>query len=162
MVTTFYAFCLFSALQLWLAVVRGTSEDSCYYYPLPDLPISPDTRTIPWGEPTITYPNGTTCCSSLDQVRSELDAINSQLLQLLSTRSAYVREATRFKATEESVNDPSRNQEVIQGAIDAAPSVYLPQVVAKMVFEGIINSSVLFEECIVSLGLLSMPAWNLD
>ncbi|KAI6007759.1 chorismate mutase, partial [Pisolithus orientalis] len=121
----------------------------CYYYPLPDLPISQDNRTIPWGEPTITYPNGTTCCSTLDQVRDELDTIDSQLLQLLSERSAYVREAARFKATEESVNDPSRSQQVIQDAIDAAPSVHLPQIVAKMVFEGIINSSVPFEECIV-------------
>lgn len=148
MATTFYAFCLLSALQLWLVVVRATSADSCYYYPLPDLPISQDNRTIPWGEPTITYPNGTTCCSTLDQVRDELDAIDSQLLQLLSERSAYVREAARFKATEESVNDPSRSQQVIQDAIDAAPSVHLPQIVAKMVFEGIINSSVPFEECI--------------
>lgn len=148
MAATFYALCLFVALQLWLAAVRSTPVDSCYYYPLPDLPVSQDNRTIPWGEPSITYSNGTTCCSSLDQVRSELNAIDSQLLQLLSTRSAYVREATRFKATEESVNDPSRSQEVIQGAIDAAPSVYLPQIVAKVVFEGILNASVLFEECI--------------
>jgi len=65
-------------------------------------------------------------------------------------RAAYVREATRFKPTESSINVPSRNQEVIQGAIDGASAVHLPQIVAKMVFESIINSSVLFEQCIVS------------
>jgi hypothetical protein len=65
-------------------------------------------------------------------------------------RAAYVREATRFKATLAAVNDPSRNAEVIQGAVDAAPAVHLPQIVAQVVYEGIINSSVLFEECIVS------------
>ncbi|KAI6009874.1 P-loop containing nucleoside triphosphate hydrolase protein [Pisolithus marmoratus] len=86
MATTFYAVCLFVALQLWLATVRSSPVDSCYYYSLPDLPVSQDNRTIPWGEPSIAYSNGTTCCSSLDQVRSELDAIDSQLLQLLSTR----------------------------------------------------------------------------
>jgi chorismate mutase len=70
-------------------------------------------------------------------------------------RASYVREATRFKSTLADVNDPSRNQQVIQGAVDAAPSVHLPQVVAETVYEGIINSSVLFEECIVSATFIS-------
>lgn len=39
---------------------------------------------------------------------------------------------------------------MIQGAVDAAPSVHLPQIVAEIVYEGLVNSSVLFEECIVS------------
>ncbi|KAG1719756.1 chorismate mutase, partial [Suillus lakei] len=121
----------------------------CYYDPLPSIPPSTDNRTIPWGKPTIQYANGTTCCSSLDQVREQLNTIDAQLLQLLSTRASYVREATRYKATIADVNVPSRNQEVIQGAVDAAPSVHLPQIVAKKVYEGMINSSVLFEECIV-------------
>ncbi|KIM63910.1 hypothetical protein SCLCIDRAFT_1213708 [Scleroderma citrinum Foug A] len=145
----FSAHYLFATLHLWIAVARGSStSDSCYYIPLPDLPVSKDNRTVPWGEPTIKYSDGTTCCSSLDQIRNELDAIDSQLLQLLSIRAAYVGEATRFKPTESSVNVPSRNQEVNQGAIDGAPAVHLPQVVAKMVFESIVNSSILFEECI--------------
>ena len=64
-------------------------------------------------------------------------------------RAAYVREATRFKSREEDVDDPSRDQQVIQRAIDGAPAVHLPQIVAQMVYQSIINSSVLFEECIV-------------
>lgn len=64
-------------------------------------------------------------------------------------RAAYVREATRFKSTEAGVDVPSRNTQVIQGAIDGAPAVHLPQIVAQMVFQSIINSSVLFEDCIV-------------
>ena len=67
----------------------------------------------------------------------------------LRFRSAYVREATRFKSTEASINDPARNEQVIQGAIDDAPAVHLPQIVGQMVYQSIINSSVLFEECIV-------------
>ncbi|KAG2037919.1 chorismate mutase, partial [Suillus americanus] len=121
----------------------------CYFVPLPSIPPSTANRTVPWGEPTIQYANGTTCCSSLDEIRENLDTIDAQLLQLLSTRASYVREATRFKATVADVNDPSRNHQVIQGAIDDAPSVHLPQIVAEIVYEGIINSSVLFEECIV-------------
>ncbi|KAG2087720.1 chorismate mutase [Suillus cothurnatus] len=140
------------ALQIIGLVVASTSSsdlsDKCYFVPLPSIPPSTANRTIPWGEPTIKYANGTTCCSSLDEIRVQLDTIDAQLLQLLSTRASYVREATRFKSTLADVNDPSRNQQVIQGAVDAAPSVHLPQIVAETVYEGIINSSVLFEECI--------------
>ncbi|KAG1774646.1 chorismate mutase [Suillus placidus] len=140
------------ALQIIGLVVASSSNlsDKCYFDPLPSIPPSTDNRTIPWGEPTIQYANGTTCCSSLDEVRAQLDTIDAQLLQLLSTRASYVREATRFKATSADVNDPSRNQQVIQAAVDAAPSVHLPQIIAQIVYEGIVNSSVLFEECIVS------------
>ncbi|KAG1788318.1 uncharacterized protein HD556DRAFT_1403921 [Suillus plorans] len=99
--------------------------------------------------PTIQFANGTTCCSSLDEIRVQLDIVDTQLLQLLSTRASYVREATRSKATVSDVNVPSRNEQVIQGAVDNAPSVHLPQIVAKTVYEGIINSSAILEECIV-------------
>ncbi|KAG1799541.1 hypothetical protein EV424DRAFT_1332521, partial [Suillus variegatus] len=122
----------------------------CYFNPLPSLPSSTGNRTIPWGEPTIQFANGTTCCSSLDEIRVQLDIVDTQLLQLLSTRASYVREATRSKATVSDINVPSRNEQVIQGAVDNAPSVHLPQIVAKTVYEGIINSSAILEECIVS------------
>lgn len=65
------------------------------------------------------------------------------------SRTAYVKEAARFKSTLPDVNDPARNEQVIHGAVDAAPAVHLPQIVAQFVYEGIINSSVPFEECIV-------------
>ncbi|KAG1867007.1 hypothetical protein C8R48DRAFT_772197 [Suillus tomentosus] len=140
------------ALQIIGLVVASprTSDPSekCYFNPLPSIPSSTANRSIPWGEPTIHFANGTTCCSSLDEIRVQLDTIDAQLLQLLSTRASYVREATRFKATVSDVNVPSRNEQVIQGAVDDAPSVHLPQIVAKSVYEGIINSSVVFEECI--------------
>ena len=92
----FSAHYLFATLHLWIAVARGSStSDSCYYIPLPDLPVSKDNRTVPWGEPTIKYSDGTTCCSSLDQIRNELDAIDSQLLQLLSIRYVCTAESSK-------------------------------------------------------------------
>ncbi|KAN0081446.1 hypothetical protein V8E55_009070 [Tylopilus felleus] len=150
----FSALCSVATAQLALCTLIAASQqswsvsDSCYYIPLSDVPVSDVNRTVPWGEPTIKYANGTTCCSSLDQVRTALDDIDAQLLQLLPTRMAYVREATRFKSTEADVDNPTRDQQVIQGAINGAPAVHLPQVVAQMVYQSIINSSVLFEVCI--------------
>ncbi|KAF8964778.1 chorismate mutase [Flammula alnicola] len=121
--------------------------EACYGEPLPDIPLSMDNRTIPWGAPTII--NGTsTCCSSLDQVRAGIDAIDSQILELLSQRAAFVREATRFKATHDTVDVPSRDQQVIDEAVANATGVHLPQTIARAVFTAIINASVPFELCV--------------
>ena len=59
---------------------------ACYGIPLPDLVPSSDNRTVPWGTPSIN--NGSsTCCESLDEVRAGINAIDTQLLELLSQRS---------------------------------------------------------------------------
>ena len=66
---------------------------------------------------------------------------------------ATVREATRFKATLDSVDVPSRDAAVIEGAVAAANGTHppLPQTVAKGVFEAILNASVPFEECVFEM-----------
>lgn len=139
---------------------------ACYENPLPSTQPSNANRTIPWGSPSIK--NGSqTCCSSLDEVRAGIDQVDEELLRLLSqrygtqsgfilyrgpwrTRAAYVREATRFKATRNSVDVPARDQEVIDRAVENATAYHLPKTIAKAVFGAIINSSVSFEYCVVS------------
>ncbi|KAF9564080.1 hypothetical protein CPC08DRAFT_760470 [Agrocybe pediades] len=120
---------------------------ACYGEPLPEIPASTDNRTIPWGTPSIISGNST-CCSSLDDVRAGIDTIDAQLLELLSQRVAFVREATRFKAMHGLVDVPSRDEQVIEGAVANATAVHLPQTVARAVFTSIINSSVPFELCV--------------
>jgi chorismate mutase len=66
-------------------------------------------------------------------------------------RAGYVREATRFKATRDTVDVPSRDQQVIDNAVASAIAVHLPQTIARAVFTTILNSSVSFELCVVSL-----------
>ncbi|TFK29524.1 hypothetical protein FA15DRAFT_347546 [Coprinopsis marcescibilis] len=63
-------------------------------------------------------------------------------------RAAFLREATRFKATRDRVDDPQRDSEVIQGAVDNALGVHLPQTIANAVFTAIVESSVVFELCV--------------
>ncbi|PVH89256.1 hypothetical protein DL98DRAFT_366231, partial [Cadophora sp. DSE1049] len=125
---------------------------SCYTSPLPPLPPSASTenRTIPWGTPSFTLPNGTVCCDSLAQVRVGINEINAQLVELLAQRAAYVREATRFKGTLGTVDVPARNVEVIEGAVNASRTTNprLPETIARTVFEAIINASVPFERCV--------------
>jgi chorismate mutase len=122
----------------------------CYSLPLPSIPqnITNATRLIPWGAPSFVLPNNTLCCGSLDQVRAGIDAIDTQILGLLAQRAGYVREATRFKATLDSVDVPTRDRQVIDGAVEDGKEIGVPEVLSRSVFEGIIEGGVGFEECV--------------
>lgn len=61
-----------------------------------------------------------------------------------------MREATRFKSTRASVNVPSRNRAVVEQAEQQAIRVGMPVTIALAAFGAILNSSVPFEQCIVS------------
>lgn len=78
------------ALTLETVSATGTPTSNfaapCYGTALPSLPLSTAIRIIPWGTAGITFANGSTCCSSLDQVRAGIDAVDDQLLELLSQR----------------------------------------------------------------------------
>lgn len=135
------------ALQ-FIGLAMAAASDSCYHIPLHSAPASAAKRPTPWGNPTIHLANGSTCCSSLDEVRAHLEATDKQLLHLLSTRASYTREEARFKSTLPYIKDPSQNKHVIQDIVKAAPSAGVPQIIAQEVYGSLFNSSVLFEECI--------------
>lgn len=61
-----------------------------------------------------------------------------------------MREATRFKSTRASVNVPSRNREVVEQAEQQAIHIGMPVTIARAAFEAVLNSSVPFEQCVVS------------
>lgn len=145
-----YTSLIITNLVLLSTTATADFATPCYTNPLPSLTPSTANRTIPWGTPSFTLQNGTLCCSSLTQIRAGIDDIDDQLLALLAQRAAYVREATRFKATLDTVDVPSRDAAVIAGAVAAANGTTppLPVVVAEAVFEAIINASVPFEQCV--------------
>ncbi len=53
-------------------------------------------------------------CNTLEEVRSEIDMIDSQLVELISTRSHLVRQAAAFKNSVEEVKAKDRIDEVLQ------------------------------------------------
>ena len=53
-------------------------------------------------------------CKNLEEVRSNIDRLDDQIIQLIAERGKYVLQASVFKKTEESVKDPSRVEKVIQ------------------------------------------------
>lgn len=79
---------LATLLHSSLADPKPDFATACYGEVLPNLPAPPENRTIPWGSPSIV--NGsTTCCSSLDEVRAGIDAVDAQLLSLLAQRCVF-------------------------------------------------------------------------
>ena len=56
----------------------------------------------------------TQTCSSLDEVRSNIDRIDDCIIKLIAERGTFVSQASRFKKNEEGVKDSSRVEKVIQ------------------------------------------------
>ncbi|KAF8552966.1 hypothetical protein OG21DRAFT_1485804 [Imleria badia] len=95
---------------------------------------------------------GGTAIVFADVEQNELDGVEETPMEDVTTQpeTTYIREAVRFSSSEEDLGNLSREQHVMQGAIDGAPALHLPQIVAQMAYQGIWNSSVLFEQCIFS------------
>lgn len=49
-------------------------------------------------------------CGTLDEVRAEIDRIDRAIVRLLGERAGYVRQAGRFKTSEQAVRAPDRRQ----------------------------------------------------
>ena len=58
----------------------------------------------------------TEVCSSLDQVRVNIDRIDSEIIRLIALRGEYVAQAAAFKKSENAVRDNSRVEAVVQKA----------------------------------------------
>ncbi|MBV1703359.1 MAG: chorismate mutase [Hyphomicrobiales bacterium] len=63
-----------------------------------------------WGEPSV---DGGKCCTTLGEVRDNIDRIDDALIKLMSEREKYVAEAGRFKKDPAAVSDPKRVEAII-------------------------------------------------
>ncbi len=53
-------------------------------------------------------------CSSLEEVRAEIDKLDDQIVELLAERNAYIHQAVKFKQTVEEVKAKDRVKEVLE------------------------------------------------
>lgn len=53
-------------------------------------------------------------CNSLEEVRSNIDRIDNEIIKLIAERGNYVVEASAFKKSEAGVKAPNRVEEVIK------------------------------------------------
>lgn len=52
-------------------------------------------------------------CKTLDEVRSNIDRIDDSIIKLIAERTKYVRQAAKFKKSEDGVKAPARVEQVI-------------------------------------------------
>ena len=53
-------------------------------------------------------------CKNLDEVRSNIDLIDKQIIKLIAERGMYVKQASKFKKDSQDVKAPQRVEVVIQ------------------------------------------------
>lgn len=77
-------------------------------------------------------------CGSLEEIRAEIDLIDSALLSLLAERAAYVRQAAPFKKDSDAVRAPARVEQVIARIRSQAADKNVPPAVAESVWRAMI------------------------
>jgi len=81
-------------------------------------------------------------CQSLAEVRSAVDTIDDQIIELMAQRNAYVKQAAHFKNSVEEVKAPERVEYVLERIRHKALTLGLnPHMVAK-IYEMMINEMV--------------------
>ncbi|MGV9823092.1 chorismate mutase [Nocardia xishanensis] len=83
--------------------------------------------------------------SSLAEVRAEIDAIDSTLIELLATRQELVRAAATFKRDEHAVRAPDRFAQVIASVRERADAAGLSADVAEAIWRSMIGAFIELE-----------------
>ncbi|MDD1520729.1 MULTISPECIES: chorismate mutase [Bradyrhizobium] len=96
-----------------------------------------------WGSPTVD--NGT-CCSTLAEVRQNIDRIDRELVRLMAERGRYVHEASRFKANPAQVEAPERAEAVVRKAMSLAEENGLSPKIAETTYRAMVRSFIDYEQ----------------
>ena len=78
-------------------------------------------------------------CDSLEQIRSNIDRIDQQIVALIAERGAYVKQAAAFKTTTADVRAPQRVEQVIGKVIGLAHSLGANAAVTEQVYRAMIS-----------------------
>ena len=88
--------------------------------------------------------NNTVTCNSLEEVRSNIDAIDQKIVSLIAQRGAFVMQAARFKRTTEDVKAPQRVEQVISKvrgiAVESAGNPDVTEAVYRAMISAFINA----------------------
>ncbi len=111
-----------SALAFLLACAPARADDAA-------------TRPADRGGPSV---DGGRCCSSLAEVRENIDRIDRELVRLMAERGKYVAEAARFKPDLAAVSAPARVHAIIARVRADAEAESLDPTVAEKTFRAMI------------------------
>jgi isochorismate pyruvate lyase len=78
-------------------------------------------------------------CQTLDELRVQIDAIDEEIISLLTTRFGYTCSAHRFKTNEYEIRDPARVEQVLEKVKYKAQKNGFDEQVTKQVYEILIQ-----------------------
>lgn len=84
-------------------------------------------------------------CTTMDEVRSGVDALDAAICRLIETRFAYMDAAARIKPLRSSVRDEARKAEVLRNVQRHARAAGWPPELAASLWERLIEASIEFE-----------------
>src|SRR5262245_4776067 len=96
-----------------------------------------------WGNPTVG--NGA-CCSTLGEVRSNIDRLDREIVRLMAERGRYVHEAARFKANPEQVETPERAEAVVRKAMLLSEEQGLSPKIAEATYRAMVRAFIDYEQ----------------
>jgi isochorismate pyruvate lyase len=79
-------------------------------------------------------------CASLDEVRSNIDRIDRQIVACLAERGGYVRQAAKFKKTTDEVAAPRRVEQVMGKVGALAEELGADPFVTEQVYRAMISA----------------------
>jgi isochorismate pyruvate lyase len=84
-------------------------------------------------------------CTSLEEVRERIDALDRQMVPLLAERFAYARQAASFKSSAAEVPAPARAEQVVANARALARSHGASEAAVEQVYRAMIGAMVALE-----------------
>jgi len=85
-------------------------------------------------------------CTSLDEVRDNIDRIDEEIVKLIAERSFFVKEASRFKKDENDVEAPKRVEAVIEKVRNLAEENCVNGDIVEDVYRTMISSFIKLEK----------------
>ena len=78
-------------------------------------------------------------CASIEEVRSNIDRIDRQIVALLAERGIFVKQAARFKKTTDDVKAPQRVEQVIAKVMALSQELGANPSVTEQVYRAMIS-----------------------
>lgn len=84
-------------------------------------------------------------CTSMEELRVAIDALDVELVQVLARRQAYIERAAILKTDRGTVRDEARIEDVVQKVLAAAKQAGLSPAIAEAVWRVLIERSIQHE-----------------
>jgi isochorismate pyruvate lyase len=86
-----------------------------------------------------------THCTTMAQVRENIDALDDQIVALLAQRTTFMTQAARIKQSPEQVHDQARIDFIVDKVRRQARALGMPEEVAEAAYRALIGASIEFE-----------------